>query len=115
HGQLLPQTLEVAGNRRHGQRAVTAPEGDRAFMARERAMDRDRIPALGVTDVVDRDVVVLTPEKRHRIEPLATPKDVPRRDLALALRHDPVLDADAIARMRIRPPRDIARGKHAGG
>src|ERR1019366_6516680 len=80
----------------------------------ERAVDANAVPLLGVADVVDGDVVVLAPEKRHGGEALAPPQHVAGRDLALALRHDPVLDAHAIAGPGIGPARDVARGEHAG-
>ena len=68
-----------------------------------------------MSDVFDRDVVVLAPEERHRVERFAAPEHVARRDLPLALGDHPVLDSDALSRMRIRPPRDVAGGKDPAG
>src|SRR5262249_59499677 len=45
---------------------------------------------------------------------LATSQDVAGRDLSLALGNDPVLDADALPRVRIGPSRDVAGGEDAG-
>ena len=67
-----------------------------------------------MTDIVDRHVVVLAPEERHRVEALALPEHVARGGLALALGHHPVLDANVLAGVRIGPARDIARGVDAG-
>ena len=69
---------------------------------------------LRVADVVDRHVVVLAPEEGHGVESVTLAQDVSRRRLALTLRHDPVLDPDALAGVRIRPARDVAGGKDAG-
>ena len=83
-------------------------------MRLERAVDVNRVPLLGVADVVDRDVVVLTPEERDGIEALAIPQHVAGGDLALALRDDPVLDADALAGTRIGPARHVPCGEDPG-
>ena len=110
---LHRQTLAVA--RERGERQLPSAEdiGHRAVAGLEGSIDLDRVPALGVADVPDLDVVVLAPEKRNRIEALAAAEDVTRRRLALALSDDPVLDADSRARVRIRPPRDVASGEDA--
>src|SRR6185295_19334488 len=50
----------------------------------------------------------------HGVETLAAAQDVARRRLALALGDDPVLDADALAAVRIGPARDVAGGVEAG-
>src|SRR5258708_22358750 len=67
-----------------------------------------------MADVIDRDIVVLAPKKRHGIEGLPTPQYVERRDLALPFRDHPVLDADALAGMRIGPAGDVAGCEDAG-
>jgi hypothetical protein len=58
---------------------------------------------------------MLAPEEGHGVEAFAAAEDVARRRLALALGHDPVLDADALAAVRIGPARDVAGGEDAGG
>jgi len=68
---------------------------------------------LRMTDVVDRDVVVLAPEERHGVERLTLAEHVSCGDLALTLGNHPVLDADAITGMPIGPPCNVACGKHA--
>src|ERR1700739_2072763 len=67
-----------------------------------------------MSDVVDRHVVMLAPEEWHGIEALALAQHVERSDLALALGHHPVLDADPAAGMRIGPAHNIAGGVNAG-
>ena len=77
------------------------------------AVDGGRVPRLRVAHVVNRDVVVLTPEKRHGIKSFAATEHVSRRGLPLTLRDHPVLHTNAIARMPIGPARDIAGSEHA--
>ena len=79
----------------------------------ERTVDLDGVPSLGVADVLDRDVVVLAPEKRNRVEPLAIAEHVPSGHLTLALGDDPVFDADSRAGVGIGPSSDVAGGEHA--
>ena len=57
---------------------------------------------------------MLAPEEGHGVEGLALAQHVARRGLALALGHDPVLDADRLAAVRIGPARDVAGGEDAG-
>src|SRR5205823_6793857 len=67
------------------------------------------VPLLGVPDVVDRDVIVRTPEEGHMVKALSRSEGVARRGLTLTLGDHPVLDADARARVRVGPARDVAR------
>ena len=67
-----------------------------------------------VADVVDRHLVVQAPEERHGVEPVAQSEDVARGCLALALRHHPVLHADALAGVGIRPAGDVPGREDAG-
>ena len=105
----------VARDSGNGDAAVVLEEGDHRILLLERSVHLDAVPSFGVSDVSDRDVVVLAPEERHRVEWFAAAEDVARRDLPLALRDHPVLDSNALVRMRIRPPRDVARGKDPAG
>jgi hypothetical protein len=50
-----------------------------------------------MTDIVDGDIVMLAPEKRHRGEGQGVPQHIESRGLSLALGDDPVLDADVFA------------------
>src|SRR5215831_18307947 len=108
HVDLGLQARDVAVDRRHRERPPLALVAKQAVPALDVAVNRNAIPLLGVADVVDRHVVMLTPEERHRVELLALAHHVERRGLALALRHDPVLDADVLPGMRIGPTRDVA-------
>src|SRR3989441_2090903 len=85
HGQFRLQALQIARDGRDGKRTIATPVGDGAVPCGQRAVDIDGIPVLGMTDVVDRGVVMLTPEERDRIVSLAMAQDVPCRDLALPL------------------------------
>src|SRR5580704_12276617 len=95
HGQLGLQAQQIAGNRGQGKGAVAALVADRALPL-EGAVNLDAVPLFCVTDVVDRDLVVLTPEERDRLEPYAVAEHVPGRRLALTLGHNPMFDTDAI-------------------
>src|SRR5271166_6724191 len=60
-----------------------------------------------MTDIVDGDIVVLAPEKRNVGESLSSPEDVEGRCLTLTFRHDPVLNTNGVAAVRVRPASDI--------
>src|SRR5262245_5309264 len=64
--------------------------------------------------VVDAHVVMRAPEKRHIVEYFVGAQDVPGGRLSLALRDHPVLDANAVAAVRVGPARDIAGRKDTG-
>src|SRR5262249_27898267 len=72
------------------------------------ALDGKFVPLLGMADIVDRDVIMLAPEEWDSSKFFAAPEQVAGRGLALTLGHDPMLDANLIAAMRIGPPRDVA-------
>src|SRR3546814_12322216 len=55
------------------------------------------------------------PEERHGIERLASAQHVACRGLPLALRDNPVLDADLLAGVRVGPACEIAGREDAGG
>jgi len=63
-----------------------------------------------MTDIIDRHVVVLAPEKRYRIECLALSQHVARGGLSLTFGNHPMFDPDVFAGMRDRPARDVACG-----
>ena len=94
-----------------GERASAELVAHQAVLAGDVAVDRELVPFLGVTDIVDRDVVVLAPEERHGVELLAQAQHVERRGLSLALGDHPVLDADRLAAVRVGPARDVAGGE----
>src|SRR5262245_4810655 len=96
------QTLAIARDRDERQFPTGEEVGHRAISSVERAVNPNGVPALGMTDVLDRHVVVLAPEERDRIEALAPAEHVARRHLTLAFGDDPMLDADLRTRMRIR-------------
>ena len=63
-----------------------------------------------MTDIVDRQIVVLAPKERDRVEGAGVPKNIERRNLTLTFRDHPMLDTDAISGMRIGPAGDVAGG-----
>src|SRR5262245_18525157 len=65
-----------------------------------------------MTAVEDGNVVMHAPEERDSGEFYCSTQHVERRCLALTLRNNPVLDANILAGMRIRPAGDIAGGKN---
>src|SRR4029453_19630935 len=80
----------------------------------QRTIDLHTVPAFGVTDVVDRDVVVLAPEERHGVKRLTPAQHVARGRLTLTLGHHPGFNANPLAGVRIRPTGNIARRKDSG-
>jgi len=65
HHDLELKAFNVAEDRSDGEHAPIALEPQETVFARDVTVDRDLVPLLGVTDIVDRDVVMLTPEKRY--------------------------------------------------
>src|SRR6185437_15342797 len=108
------EALGVAKDRGDRERAPGAAHAHEPVLGPDIALDREVVPALGMADIVDRNVVVLTPEERDRIERLAPPEHVERRRLSLPFRHDPMLDADGLAGEAIGPARDVAGGEDPG-
>src|SRR4029453_17694335 len=76
--------------------------------------DLETVPVFAVPDVIDRNVVVLTPEERNIGKPLPLSEHVARGRLTLPLRHHPVFDPQMLATARVGPARDVAGGKDAG-
>src|SRR5262249_52843738 len=88
--------------------AVVALVTQQAVPGRDVAVDRQVIPLLGVADVIDRHVVVLTPEERHGGERLMMSQYAERRGLTLAFGDDPMLHANALTAVRIGPTRNVS-------
>src|SRR5262249_2627623 len=74
----------------------------------------DVVPGGGMADVVDRDIVVLAPEKRDRGIALAATAQVARGARAWPLGDDPVLDAQPLAAVGVGPAGNVACGEDAG-
>src|SRR3569833_4441217 len=108
------ETLLVPINRGDGHDLAGLAVADEAVPLPDVAVDLDRVPAFGMADIVDRYVVVLAPEERHGAEGRALAEHVERRGLALPFGDDPVLDADALAGIGVRPARDVAGGIDVG-
>ena len=73
HLHLGLQASEIAEYRSDGEHTSLAYVFQQAILRLDIAVDRDLIPLLGVTNIIDRHVVVLAPEERHRIEFHALP------------------------------------------
>ena len=65
HLDLGLKAFNVAENRSDGEQAPIALEPQETVLTPDVTVNRDLVPLLGVTDIVDRDVVVLAPEKRY--------------------------------------------------
>src|SRR5262249_12866688 len=87
---FLREALAIASDRDERQLPAAEHVRHRAVAGIQAALNLNRVPALGVADVLDRDVVVLTPEKRNSVEAFATAQHVACRDLTLPLRDHPV-------------------------
>src|SRR5262245_9880789 len=108
------EILKVTIDRGEGQDAAFIAIFDETIPPLDAAVDPDLIPFFGVTDIIDRNVVVLAPEERYGVEALALPQHVARHGLALPLGDDPVLDPDVCTGPGIRAARDVTGGKNAG-
>ena len=81
--------------------------------SRERAnvaLDIESVPIACMANVIDRDVVVLTPKEGHAVITVADAQHGAGSRPPLPFCHHPVLDADAFATVAIRPSSDIPRG-----
>src|SRR5262249_45391406 len=111
---LGAQAVEAAPDRRHRAHLAVAAEGDLGIARAQVALDDDvAARRVGVPDVVDADVVVHAPEERRRREARVAAEHVLGGGLALALRHRPVLDANALA-VEAGIAGDVAGGVDAG-
>src|SRR5581483_11832956 len=111
HCFLGLQALAISKDRGDCQPLAGPTKGDGAIVVLEAAVDLDSVPTFGVSHVVDRDVVMLTPEKWHGVEAFSAAEHVARSGLALAFGDHPMLHANQLTRMRIGPAGDIACGE----
>jgi hypothetical protein len=96
HRKFRLEAVEIAVDRGDREHAAAAFVFQQAIFCRDFAVDCDLVPLFGMADLVDRHVVVLAPEKRHRVECLARAEHVARGGLALAFGHHPMLDPDIL-------------------
>ena len=106
-GQRL-RAREVAIDRGESHDAAVMAVFDETVPPLDAAIDPDLIPFLGMTDIIDRNVVVLAPEERYGVEAFALPEHIARCSLALPFGNDPVLDPDVCTTAGIGPARDVA-------
>src|SRR5687767_224607 len=105
HGHLGLKAFDVLEDGCGSQHPSVALEPQEAVPSGYVAVDRDLVPSLGMTDIVDRDVVVLAPEERHSVEFLPPSEHIERRGSPLPLGNHPMLDPNVFATVRIGPPR----------
>src|SRR6202011_4445541 len=94
HRYLGLEAFEVTEDRGDGKHAPIALEPQDTVLRGNVTLNRELIPFIGMADIVDRDVVVLAPEKGDGGKSLAVPEHVERGGLTLALCHHPMLDAN---------------------
>ena len=104
---------EIAEDRGDRERAPAAPHAHETILAGDVAFDNELVPLLGMADIGDRNVVMLAPEERNRVEGLMAPEHVERGGLSLSFRHDPMLDANGLATKPVRPARNVAGGENS--
>src|SRR6185503_14671607 len=78
HRDLFVETFLITEDRRKSKRLSVANESNSDIVLLGLSVDFHGIPFLGVADVVDADVVVLTPEERRVVEPLASAENISR-------------------------------------
>src|SRR5215467_7267745 len=108
HLRLRVEAFLITEDRGHGERLVAAHEAHGYVAFARIPVDVDAVPLLGVADVIDTHIVVRAPKEWSLRERLARAKHVSRGRLAVPLREHPMLDANAVARVRIGPARDVA-------
>src|ERR1700730_15782293 len=114
HCKLRLKACKVAIDRSDGEYAALQLVFQQAIPVRDVAFDGYLVPPLGMTDIIDRHIVVLAPEERYRVEDLSLSQHIARSGLALAFRHHPMLDPDVLLGMWIGPARYITHGVDSG-
>src|ERR1700730_18917393 len=94
HREFVFEALAVAPDGCRGECPSAALKRELAVVLFDTTVQIQLVPLLGVTDVIERKVVLAGPKERHGIEPLAPAQDIPRRRLSLGLGSHPVLVAD---------------------
>src|SRR5919108_3682400 len=113
HGELRFEALAITKDARDCEHAAAIPVTQETITLLDAAVDLDGVPALGVADVADRDVVVLAPEERYVGERRAVTDEPTGDGLSVPLGQNPVLDPHEPAPTRIGPARRIADGEDA--
>src|ERR1043166_5250282 len=88
--QLRFVVLPIAKDARHRKNPITRPIPHARVVLLQAPVDLDGLPALGMADVVDGDVVVLAPEEGHVGEGRTLADDGAGDGLALRLGPPPV-------------------------
>src|SRR5438132_223224 len=114
HGNFAGQRLNITTDGGDGDNLAVLLVADQTIAIGNAPVDFDRVPRPGVADIADGYVVVLAPEERNAREGLPKAEHVLRRDLPLALRHDPMFDAPRFSRVQVEPLSDVASSEYAG-
>jgi hypothetical protein len=97
HQDLGLQAFKVAEDRSNSTYSAIALEAENAVFGHDVAFNHDLVPCLRITHIVDWNIVMLAPEKRHSGEGYGVAQHIESRGLSLALGDDPVLNADVFA------------------
>src|SRR5262249_59522281 len=103
HRALGFEACEIPRHGCHGGHPVAQRIADGTIAALQAAVDRDRIPARRVADIVDVDVVEASPEELHIGEGLTLADDRAGDRLPLSFGHDPMLDPSEPTTPRLWP------------
>src|SRR5262249_22193045 len=114
HRRLFLGIVDIAEGAGHRQHLPAVAIAHQAVPLVDTAFDVECIPLFRVSDVIDRNVIVLAPEEWNVGKPLPLSEHVARRGLALPFGHNPVLDPQTLAVAGVGPARDIPGGKKAG-
>ena len=97
HCDLGSKAFKVAIDRDDGSHAPIALETEEAVFAHDVAVYNDVIPFLGMTHIIDRNIVMLAPEEGDLVKGVAIAKHIKSRGLPLSLGDNPMLDAEVLA------------------
>src|SRR4051794_21438977 len=93
------EAIDVAGYRSGGEHLSVAFEPQDAVLGCDVAFDHKLVPMLGMADIADLDVIMLTPEERNGCVSLAVSQHSARGGLTLTLGDNPMFDANSLAGM----------------
>src|ERR1035438_6542995 len=98
HRRLGLQVLQIPRDRCDSEGASPALIRHGAIPSTGISVDLDRIPMFGMPDIVNGDVVMLTPKEWNGIESFAITQNILCCRLPLTLSHHPVLYAYSLSR-----------------
>ena len=96
HHEFGLKVFEVSKDRGDGGYTSLLLEAKKAILAHDVAVNCNLVPRFRMTDIIDRNVVVLAPEKWDGGERRAVTKRIESHRLPLSFGDDPVLNPDAL-------------------